>query len=57
MGLSFSKATSDLAFSQEMVVRIGKGKYHINVITIKIKFERLMSNLFIPKYVVGTGIR
>lgn len=24
--LSFSKATSDLAFSQELVVRIGRGK-------------------------------
>lgn len=41
--LSFSKAISDLAFSQEMVVRIGKGKYHINIIAIKIKFEKLIS--------------
>lgn len=33
--LSFSKATSDPAFSQEMVARIGNSKYHTNAITIK----------------------
>jgi len=34
--LSFSEATSDPAFRQEMVASIGNSKYHTNTVTIKI---------------------